>query len=437
MRLDAAGVYDAAEVAFSPGCLLVEVDSPGDASPCGARTGGMTVLAVGRPADVEVHPAARVAERIDRPHAALIPGLVNAHTHLDLTHLGPLALDDRRGFDGFIERVRSGRRLDEQGIAESVRQGVELSLAGGVVAVGDVAGAPMGRPSTAAYRALGASPVAGVSFLEFFAVGRTQDASLARVRELVEASPRQIGGARLGLQPHAPYSVMPPGYRAAIELASSGMPLATHLAETLDEREFIARGAGPRRALLESLGIWDDSVLRHVGHGRRPVEHLAPHIAGARFLCAHVNDATDSEIELLARAGADVAYCPRASVYFHAADRLGPHRYRDMLRAGIGVALGTDSIVNLPAWTCGPRGRLSTLDEMRLLHGRDATPARTLLAMATLHGARALALDPGDFLFRDGATPRAVVSVPCGVGSDALAGALCGVADPEVLIRRA
>lgn len=424
MRFDAAGVYDAKGVAFAPGSLLIEVEPPGRAK----------VLAVGRPGEVDVHPAARVAQRIARPDAAIIPGLVNAHAHLDLTHLGPVALDERRGFEGFIERVRQGRRTDEAGIAHSVRRGVELSLAGGVVAVGDIAGAPLGRPSTAAYRALGESGLGGVSFLEFFAVGATQRASLERLNATVRASEHEIGGVRLGLQPHAPYSVMPPGYREAIALAGDGMPLATHLGETLDEREFIARGTGPQRALLEGLGIWEESVLGHVGRGRTPVGHLAPHIAGAGFVCAHVNDASDADIELLARAGACVAYCPRASEYFRAEGALGPHRYRDMLGAGIPVALGTDSILNLPAWTGGAGGRISTLDEMRLLHRRDATPARTLLAMATLGGARALRLDAREYELCEGATPRGVVGVPCaGSRGDPLAGALSGVDDPEVL----
>jgi cytosine/adenosine deaminase-related metal-dependent hydrolase len=434
LRFDAAGVYDAKDVAFAPGSLLLEVESEAPTAPVGPLAGRARVLAVGRPGEVDAHPAARVGLRIARPGAVLIPGLVNAHAHLDLTHLGPVALDERRGFDAFLERVRLGRRTDEAGIAESVRRGVELSRAGGVVAVGDIAGAPMGRPSTAAYRALGESGLAGVSFLEFFAVGATQEASIARLRITVEEAPERIERVALGLQPHAPYSVMPPGYGAAIEIASGRMPLATHLAETLDEREFIARATGPQRALLDGLGIWNDSVLAHIGRGRRPVEHLAPHIAGAGFVCAHVNDASDADIELLARAGACVAYCPRASEYFRAAGDFGPHRYRDMLSAGIPVALGTDSIMNLPAWTGGPRGRISTLDEMRLLHRRDGAPARALLAMATLHGARALRLDAREYQLEEGATPRGIVCVPsAGSMADPLAGALNGLDDPEVL----
>ena len=83
----------------------------------------------------------------------------------------------------------------------------------------------------------------------------------------------------------------------------------------------------------------------------------------------------------MARRKIGVAYCPRASAYFGHAN----HRYRDMLGAGVNVALGTDSILCL-----GTADRISVLDEMRLLHRRDATDPMTLLAMTTIKGARVL-----------------------------------------------
>ena len=102
---------------------------------------------------------------------------------------------------------------------------------------------------------------------------------------------------------------------------------------------------------------------------------------------------------VLAETGTSVAYCPRSSHYFRNHESFGPHRYRDMLAAGINVCLGTDSIVNLPP---DESDRLSTLDETRFLCRRDGTDPLTLLRMATVNGARALDLDPDLFIFRSG-----------------------------------
>jgi cytosine/adenosine deaminase-related metal-dependent hydrolase len=197
---------------------------------------------------------------------------------------------------------------------------------------------------------------------------------------------------RLGLQPHAPNTVDLRLYEWAVERARAlGLPLATHLAETMVVRRFVMEGAGPQREFLERLGLWDASVLDHIGRGVAPVEHLEPVLAAGRFVVAHVNDADDAAIERLAGTGTSVAYCPRASTYFGAERVFGPHRYRDMLEAGVNVALGTDSIVNLPAADVERCG-ISVLDDMRLLWRRDKTDPCVLLAMATVNGARALGL---------------------------------------------
>jgi cytosine/adenosine deaminase-related metal-dependent hydrolase len=178
-------------------------------------------------------------------------------------------------------------------------------------------------------------------------------------------------------------------------------PLATHLAETVEEQEFIANGRGPHREFLERIGVWSREALDDFGRGRTPVEHLFEVLRSSPFVAAHVNDADDEAIRLLSLTRTTVAYCPRASDYFGAAERFGPHRYRDMLAAGINVALGTDSIVNLPgdaATVAG--GGMSVLDEMRHLFRRDASDPVTLLKLGTLNGALALGLEPG--LFRLG-----------------------------------
>lgn len=400
LRYDALAIADGVRIWASPGSLLLD-----------ARHG--RVLAVGKPDEIVSHEAARHARVIDARDSVLIPGLVNAHTHLDLTHIGPQPHDPAEGFVSWIERIRAGRAVAEAAITASVVRGVELARAGGTVAVGDIAGAARGVPTLVPWLVLRESGLRGVSFVEFFAIGRGEQRGLESIRELIadwEADNTQM---RLGLQPHAPATVSRGAYSwATDEARARNLPLATHLAETVEEREFIARGTGPLRRLLEKVGIWDDAILDDVGHGLTPVGHLAGVLESGRFLAAHVNDVDDAGLETLARTGTSVAYCPRASAYFGAPERLGQHQYRKMLRAGINVCLGTDSIVNLPASASEPeRGGVSILDEMRLLHQRDGIDPLTLLRMATINGAAALGLDAGLCNLGSGGRPAAILGV--------------------------
>jgi cytosine/adenosine deaminase-related metal-dependent hydrolase len=195
------------------------------------------------------------------------------------------------------------------------------------------------------------------------------------------------------------------------------MLVATHLAESPEELEFVERGTGPIRSLLEGIGLWHDGLLEAVGRGLSPVGLALDAIDGA-VLAVHVNHASDEDLAALASAGASVAYCPRASAYFGAERSFGPHRYRDMIAAGINVALGTDSIINL--WDeRGDPGRLSVLDDMRLLWKRDGARPDALLAMGTVNGARALGLDPERFRFIAGRPVAGVLAVPMDAGRSA------------------
>lgn len=369
LLVEAAAVVDADRVHASPGALLLD---------------GCTVLAVGSPQAVGRHPAGGSARRISRHGSVLVPAFVNAHAHLDLTHIGPQPYERDGGFVGWVDRIRASRLNDEGALRDSMRDGIDRLLRGGVGAVGDIAGVG----SLVPVEELAASGVRGVSYIEQFGVGARQERAIEALRGLVDEARRfETGRVRVGVQPHAPYSAGLRLYRAAMEM---GVPVTTHLAETPEEAEFVRSGTGAQRMLLERLGVWDDSILEEVGRGERSIQHLAPVVREA--LVAHCNDVSDGDVQLLLGMGVTVAYCPRCSAYFHREDDFGAHRYRDMLDAGVPVALGTDSVVNLP---CEEARRLSPLDEMRVLRERDGTEARTLLAMATLHALRGLRLDEG------------------------------------------
>ncbi len=451
-RIDAAGAVDGSGRFAAPASILIEWSDLGRAGP----DGGARILAFGRPGEVAGHPANAHAKVVARGRSVLIPGLVNAHTHLDLTHIGPRAHDPAEGFVSWVEMIRSGRREDDDGIAKSVLDGLRLSMAAGTVAVGDIAGAPRGRTSLVPWRTLRDHGARGVSFLEFFGIGRTAAARQAALREPCFQAVKEwrAGDPAISLQPHAPNTVSRGLYEHAAALqrtlreATRPAPLATHLAETPEEREFVMHGAGPQREMLERLGVWDDSILDDVGRGSHPVKHLESVLESVPALVAHVNDADDASIDILARTGTSVVYCPHASEYFGAANHFGPHRYREMLGAGVNVAVGTDSIVNLPAGSARMPERgveldrasgISVLRELRLLWGRDRADALTLLRMGTINGARALGLDELAFGFSNGSALAGVLAVEVSqhrdwsCPADLAAGVLEAPGSPEVL----
>jgi cytosine/adenosine deaminase-related metal-dependent hydrolase len=372
-------------------------------------------------------PARSGAGAEPRPGQILLPAFVNAHTHLDLTHIGPRPFDPAEGFDAWLRMILSERCTDEDAIAESVEIGVHRCLAGGVVAVGDIAGIGSLAPT----RALRDSPLIGASYVEFFGLGRRQQDAIDQMEQIARVEPLTDRGVRLGLSPHAPYTAGPRVCDAAARLARDvGLAASTHLAESRAERDFIERAEGPMRDLLDSMGVLDEDALRDLGRGDRPVAHLEPALRAAPWLLAHACDLTDEEIDVLAQTRCAVAYCPRSSAYFAHDQLLGPHRYRDLIRAGVPVALGTDSIVNLPALAADARPTLGVLDEMRFLYRRDRADPLALLAMATTSAARALHLDESLFTLAPGAKAGlCALAVP----EPTLEAALETVAQPELL----
>lgn len=378
-------------------------DSDGLEMPAAVVIGEEGVIAVGSPAGV----GPVRGPDLDLGDVLLTPALVNAHVHLDLTDVGPIPLEE--GFDRWLAEVRERRPHDEAAVAAAVATGVEASLAGGVVAVGDIAGA-MGW--TAA-RSLAASDLAGISFVEVFGIGRREADGLEAVADLEEriATLGSIRpGFRIGLSPHAPYSCGRAVYEAA---ARSGLPVATHLCESPEEIEFVGRGQGPFVDLLRTIGALgpDGDVLQGIGvpaSGVHPIELLADTTPSHPWVLAHLNYPAEPEeeaaalaarLDILRRLDATVVYCPRAYRFLgHPRAGRDPHPWRQLAEAGVNVALGTDGAPCLES-----AERLSTLDEIRLLLAEGGSLPDGL-AMATTQGARALGLDPGPVTFRGGAT---------------------------------
>lgn len=314
---------------------------------------------------------------VDLGDAAVLPGFVNAHTHLELGYLAGKVQPQGDLID-WLGRLLAVLQTDDrtEELAEaSVKQGLEMSASAGVVAVGDISRFPeLTRPL------LSNSGLHTVSFGEVTAVGNRRHLLDER---LAAASCRDQETLCMcvGISPHAPYSVEPDAMRACGATAREmNARMCIHLCESADEETFTRYGGGRLTDHLRAIGVWDDNIpVAGVG----PVElALLTGVLGPRTIIAHGNYVSDEDIQRIASSGASVAYCPRT----HAAFGHPPHRFRDMLAAGINVCVGTDSLA------CNPD--LSVLEELRFL--RRICPhfsSDELLAMGTIRGAQALGMD--------------------------------------------
>jgi cytosine/adenosine deaminase-related metal-dependent hydrolase len=314
---------------------------------------------------------------LDLGEAVVLPGLVNAHTHLDLTGLAGVApfTGDFTGWLRTVIRHRLSRTAAQIGV--DVRAGLEESIRFGVTLLGDISGLGLSAD------VLRQAPVRSVVFHEF--LGLPQDRALtqaARAQSWLDASVTLSGSpCRPGLSPHAPYSVRADLFSALRDLASrSRVPLAVHLAETSEELELLAHHNGPFVPFLQEVGVWDPAGL--VSSLEDVIARCGP------ALYVHGNYlGPDTDLP----AGSSVVYCPRTHSFF----QHPPHPFRRLLSRGVRVALGTDSRASNPD--------LDLLAEARFLHRRhpDLDP-ELLLRPATLNGAEALgwadevgSLEPG------------------------------------------
>ena len=325
------------------------------------------IAAVGPHAGV---PRPEGAERLEFADAALVPGLVNCHTHLELTHLA--GKNSEREFAPWIRAIRALKdATTPEELSRSACQGVRDCWAMGVTCVADTgsSGAPL--------EALASLGGRGVYYQEVFGPDPAKcGASLAELQAAVErlrglASPQ----VRLGVSPHAPYTVSELLYRAVADYARrEGLPVAVHLAESREETQLVRDGAGPFADALRARGI----AVRP--RGVSPVGYLLQLGVLRRatgWLCIHCVQVDERDVEILRDSGAAVAHCPRSNrAHGHGAAPLAAFR-----GAGLVVGLGTDSVVS--------SGDASLWAEATAagLEGEEA------LRKLTIDGARALGLD--------------------------------------------
>jgi cytosine/adenosine deaminase-related metal-dependent hydrolase len=334
---------------------------------------GGKILAAGPVAEVRAaYPDASVTNLGD---VVLLPGLINAHTHLELSNQVQGAKPD--SFVGWIldlmsQTARTGA-ADPTSIETATLKGVAQCLRFGVTTVGDISKQCMfTRP------VLKDGPIRVVSYGEIQAMAQRRKLLDERFTAASDVS-HDTAFLRVGVTPHAPYTVEPDGYARCVAFSRQhNRPLATHLAETPDEQIFLETHTGPFRHLWEAgVNAWDDDVPKYKGGPIRFARDVD--LLSIPTLLAHVNYCDDDELKILAEGKASVVYCPRTHAYFGHP----PHRWREMLLAGVNVAVGTDSCASSPD--------LNIVDDLRLLRQiAPEMPADELWAMATTRAAIAI-----------------------------------------------
>jgi cytosine/adenosine deaminase-related metal-dependent hydrolase len=338
---------------------------------------GVVMVQGGRIQRVEQGPA---ADAVGLGHVAILPALINAHTHLELSYLHG-RVPSSTSFNDWVTELMALRRQLPQAAAppilEAARHAIAQARASGTGLVGDVSNTlvtvPLlrdaGMPAHVFYELLG--------FNHPDPIGRVREA-----RAAAEAAGIDAKDVRVSLAPHAPYSVSAALFkaiRADVDTHAHDVT-SVHLGESAAEVELLRSGTGPARAMLERLDVWTSdwripgvsptAYLESLGF-------LRPH-----SLVVHGVQFTADDVARLKTNGSPVVSCPRSNTYVGA----GTPPLASFYAAGIAVAFGTDSLASV-----ADLNMFAELAAARRL--APAVPARDLLRSATLTGAEVLRFD--------------------------------------------
>ena len=314
--------------------------------------------------------------------AVLLPGLVNAHCHLELTAMRGF-LEDLAFQQWIVKLTRSRRDVlrESDFLLDSARYGIVEGLLAGVTTYADTC------ESGVVLRAMRDMGVRGIMYQEVFGPDPAlAEGAMAGLREQVERHRAdETGQVRVGVSPHAPYSVSDALFIDAASYAiRERLPIAIHLAESEDESRYVRDAEGPFADMQRARG------LRVSPRAASPVTLLAElGVLSARPLLIHVVRASEGELRVIHASGCAVAHCPASNAKLgHGIAPLA-----EMLRLRIPVGLGSDSVASNNRMHLLEEARLAVLFQRARLGLADSPTAAQALHLATLGGARALGLD--------------------------------------------
>ena len=315
----------------------------------------------------------------DLGEAILLPGLVNVHTHLELSALGGQVPPGHSFVDWVIRLLDRRSSLSLETFTGAVEEGIDELIRSGTTCVGEV------TSTGVSFAALRKSGLRGVVYREVIGLNDSRAegiaempfAHLGAMREEVQGSPLEVG-----ISPHAVYSVSPRLFHLCRQLQQRlGLKATIHAAESCAELEYLQSGVGEIRTRLLPATGWGDvppPVL-----GATPVEYLhSLEWLDPKCLLVHAVHLTEADLDIVAQSGAAVAHCPRSNAYL-GVGRAPLKAFRDRQ---IPVGLGTDSLASNQS--------LSLWDEIRFAHQTHSgllSPAEWV-GMATAGGAQALGL---------------------------------------------
>ncbi len=366
---------------------------------------GSNIIAVGPRTEIASRfPDSRIE---DFGEAALLPGFVNAHSHLELTVMRGFLEREENDFLAWLRKLTVARlAMTAEDLLVSATCGAIEAARAGVTCLGDASSA-----ATQATKALQAVGLRGTVYQESFGPDPKLAAeNVASLREQIsELRTMETELVRCGVSPHAPYSVSGPQLELISRLAlDEQLPVMMHAAESQAEKLFMLKGQGAFAEVLRARGIeWQ-------APGISTIQYLKRHgVLEARPLFAHCINVDDSDLELIKQSGAGIAHCPKSNL------KLGHGRapFAEFIARGLSVGLGSDSVASNNTCDLLEEARFATLlarlDQVGSPTGTDgsdpldnetigthsgasapaAVDAEQALFAATLGGARAMGRD--------------------------------------------
>ncbi|MBX7152841.1 amidohydrolase family protein [bacterium] len=312
----------------------------------------------------------------DFQDGVILPGLVNAHTHLELSVMKNVIADGKDFGDWVYDAITKRFDFTPEMIQQACINAVHELENAGTVAVGDIA-----NHSETSLAALTQSSLYAVIYNEVTGFSP----SIARQRfdefahKIIQPSNPRI---KQSLAPHAPYSVSADLFRLVGDFTKIHRLHSTvHLAESIDESEFLRYGTGKMKTMIEKIGKWDPAWPVPNASPVRYLDQLG--FLNERLLAVHVVHVSDADVEILRQKNVSVCTCPRSNIKINVG---GTAPIQKMINAGINVCIGTDSLAS--------NDDLNMWNEMRSLRSiHPEIDAGTILTMATINGAHALGLN--------------------------------------------
>jgi cytosine/adenosine deaminase-related metal-dependent hydrolase len=326
---------------------------------------------------------------IDCSNKILMPGFINAHTHLELTGLRGRIKKGLPFVEWAREIVSIRRNITENEIATDIKDGLDELISSGVTTVGDFSQTGITRDI------LNEKGLRGTVFLEFSRSFRPdmKDEILERLKKVVAGfSLRECGinttqpkgcgyHVIFGIAPHAPYSISKELLKESNDLArEKRFPFAIHISEMPEEIEFIKSGSGAMKDLLIDFGVWNDSWTPPQ---TTPVKYLNSLGVLKKATGIHLNIVTEGDINILKENNVSVVYCAGSNKWF---GRNWKYPLKEFLNRGINVAIGTDSLSS--------NEKLNIFYEMRVIKENFPDLENDIiLKMATINGAKAIGFE--------------------------------------------